>query len=177
MLKRAPWSLALAAVFAVLAVSVVALALTSPHGDSFSAPAAAPPPATADGVVRPNPRLTPGDVLPVAVADVCAAGYSRAVRDVSASTKDQVYARYGVRRRAPGDYEVDHLVPLAIGGSNDLRNLWPQPAEPRPGYREKDRLEGALHDLVCNGELDLARAQEEVAADWYAAYRRYVVDR
>jgi hypothetical protein len=26
-------------------------------------------------------------------------------------------------------YELDHLIPLELGGSNDLRNLWPQPFE------------------------------------------------
>lgn len=154
------------------------LALSWPRGDAAPAIAAATAsPAAGDGVARPDPRLTPGDVFPVTAAAVCRSGYSRSVRDVSSGTKSEVYARYGIRSRAPGEYEVDHLVPLGVGGSNDLKNLWPQPAEPRPGYREKDDLEDALHRLVCSGQLDLAEAQRQVAADWYAAYRRYVLGR
>ena len=39
------------------------------------------------------------------------------------SMRDQVYAEY---KRMPGlgCFVVDHLVPLELGGSNDLKNLW-----------------------------------------------------
>ncbi len=42
--------------------------------------------------------------------------------------------------------EVDHLTPLEdltpleVGGSNDLANQWPEAAEPRPGFHEKDQV-------------------------------------
>ncbi|MDE3096656.1 MAG: HNH endonuclease [Chloroflexota bacterium] len=123
----------------------------------------------------PNPTLTPGDVIAgVTPAQVCTPGYARSVRFVPASEKIRVYAEYGVSAHAYGAYEVDHLVPLELGGSNDIKNLWPQPAVPVPGFHEKDDLELRLHDLVCRGRLDLHAAQRAIAGDWLAAYRRYI---
>ena len=89
-----------------------------------------------------------------------------------------MFARYGLtepRRYDPDGAVVDHLVPLELGGSNDFTNLWPQ-SEHATGLdaATKDRLENRLHALVCAGELPIAEAQHEIAADWIAAYRRYV---
>jgi hypothetical protein len=65
---------------------------------------------------------------------------------------------------SPGDYEYDHLVSLELGGAvNDPQNLWPEPeGSPNP----KDRVENALHRMVCNGEMTLAQAQHIIATDW-----------
>src|SRR5512138_3054677 len=71
--------------------------------------------------VLPDPRLAPGDVLPVTRDDICVAGYSRKVRNVPAAVKRQAYALYGITRHTPGEYEVDHLISLELGGSNSIR--------------------------------------------------------
>ena len=124
---------------------------------------------------RPNPILTPGDVFAgVGAAQICVKGYSTKVRDVSIEEKDRVYAEYGIAHHTTGEYEVDHLVPLELGGSNDIKNLWPEPALPTPGFHQKDLLENKLHDLVCAGQLPLPVAQHAIASDWYAAYLAYV---
>jgi hypothetical protein len=104
---------------------------------------------------------------------VCVRGYSAGVRDVPQSEKDAVYARYGVAD-VPYKHEVDHLVSLEVGGSNAIRNLWPEPYAGRWGARTKDVLEDRLHELVCDGRLGLRSAQRIEAADWVLAYRRYV---
>jgi hypothetical protein len=121
----------------------------------------------------PNAKLTPGEALPVAAAQVCQSGYAGRTRDVSSSEKEAVYARYGVEH-VPYKHEVDHLISLEIGGSNDIRNLWPEPYAGPWGARTKDVLENKLHDLVCSGRLPLRSAQQQEARDWVAAYRRYV---
>jgi hypothetical protein len=129
------------------------------------------------GAVMPNAALTPGDVLSTNVNEICVSGYAKRARDVSTATKNQVYAEYGIISRAPGEYEIDHLVPLGIGGSNDVKNLWPQPTNPRPGRLEKDALEDELHKRICDRSIDLRTAQSDIATDWVAAYRKYVQQR
>jgi hypothetical protein len=123
----------------------------------------------------PDPELTPGDVFEVTLADICTPGYSKTVRAVPKYLRDQAFRKYGIEPHQRGDYQLDHLIPLALGGSNSVRNLWPQPHHAPPwGARAKDRLENRLHRLVCAGKLDLKTAQQEIAADWPEAYRRHV---
>ena len=98
----------------------------------------------------PAHALTPGVALAVGVSQICQPGYASSVRDVPQSEKAAVYARYRVRW-VPYQHEIDHLVSLEIGGSNSIRNLWPEPYAGRWGARTKDVLENKLHDLVCTG--------------------------
>gem|GEM_PF-1367352 len=125
--------------------------------------------------LEPDPRLTPGDTLPVSTEDICVAGYSRKVRNVPAEVRREVYARYGVPSHRPGEYELDHLISLELGGSNSVRNLWPESHWTTPwNARVKDRLENRLHRDVCDGRLDLHTAQRAIATDWIAAYGQYM---
>lgn len=97
----------------------------------------------------PNPIMTPGDVLSTNVARICTPGYSKSVRDVPESLKKAVYREYGISHHAPNSYEVDHLVSLELGGSNSIRNLWPESYTSEPlNAHVKDRLENKLHELV-----------------------------
>ena len=121
----------------------------------------------------PNPKLTPGDTLGVTKADICTPGYTKVVRAVPAAVKRQVYAAYGRSRRKGVCCEVDHLISLELGGSNRLRNLWPEPYDIVWNAHVKDRLENRLHQMVCAGQLDLTIAQRAIASDWIAAYKRY----
>jgi hypothetical protein len=93
------------------------------------------------------------------------------VRNVPASERDAVYAEYGIKQHAAGQYEVDHLVSVELGGSNDISNLFPEAASPTPGFHEKDRVENYLHDQVCRGAITLEAAQVMIATDWLAVYR------
>jgi hypothetical protein len=121
----------------------------------------------------PDRRCTPGARFKDATkARVCQPGYSSRVRHVTDGTKTAVYRAYGIRERFDGrDGEVDHLVPLELGGSNVRANLFPEAATPVPGAHEKDRLENRLHVEVCAGQLRLRKAQRLIARDWVAAYR------
>jgi hypothetical protein len=118
----------------------------------------------------PNPALTPGAIVDDVTADqVCTLGYTKTVRNVTATERALVYAEYDLTF-VPGAAEVDHFVPLELGGSNDISNLWPQPYQPSPGAREKDRVENYLHDQVCSGAIALADAQVAIESDWYAVF-------
>ncbi len=147
----------------------------------------------------PDRRLTPGAVDPaVTDADICAHDwapgdppqrggdltYSKAARHTSRATKDEVFAEYRVTN--PHDrgqsWEIDHLVPLGLGGRDTPANLWP---ESRLGSGmnawAKDRLEYRLYRLVCDpppgaSRMPLREAQAAFTSDWVAAYRRYCAD-
>ncbi len=119
----------------------------------------------------PDKACTPGDILPnVTKAEICKPGYAQGTRDVPNSEKEQVYTEYGIASHTPGQYEVDHFVSLELGGSNDVSNLWPEAANPKPGFHEKDKVENYLHDQVCSGALTLQQAQIQIATNWLDVY-------
>jgi hypothetical protein len=114
--------------------------------------------------------------------DVGTPGWAKEHRHVTESDKARVYTEYPDWQRtcrcafgSSDCCEVDHLIPLEIGGSNDLKNLSPQPADPRPGSYEKDSLENDLHQRVCKGEMSLKEAQQCIASDWVKCWEKYVV--
>ncbi len=120
----------------------------------------------------PDPACTPGARLPdVGLAQICRRGYTRTVRTgLTQDTKRAVYAAYGQPHRYNGaSGELDHLVPLEAGGSNDPANLWPQPA---PASHNKDLVENYENAMACRHRIPLATAQREIATDWTAVYRR-----
>jgi hypothetical protein len=121
----------------------------------------------------PDPRCTPGSIDPAVTqanihATICRSGYTKKVRP-SASETDRF--KFDVAYPAYGDpdadkTELDHLVSLELGGSNDATNLWPEsPPTPNP----KDKVEDALHAAVCDGRVTLAAAQNAIASDWLTA--------
>jgi hypothetical protein len=119
----------------------------------------------------PDRGCTPGaSFAHVTAKQVCTRGYSARVRHVPASVKRAVYARYGIASHSPGEYEVDHLVSLELGGSNAIRTLWPEAAVPRPGFHEKDKVENYLHRRVCHGTMTLRTAQRLIAGNWLRVY-------
>ncbi len=121
----------------------------------------------------PDGSKTPGDTLAVTRDDICVVGYTKTVRNVPTAVKDAVYASYGIVHHAPGEYEMDHLISLELGGSNSVRNLWPQSYITSPwNAHVKDKLENRIHADVCSGKLDLKAAQQEIARDWIACYKR-----
>ncbi len=120
----------------------------------------------------PDPDCTPGATFPdVTTEQTCVSGYTKTVRNVSTTLKKQVYREYGITYPAPtGTYEADHFIPLTLGGSNDIANLFPEAASPKPGFKEKDLVENYLHQQVCAGKISLAAAQRAIATNWVAVY-------
>lgn len=118
----------------------------------------------------PDPVCTPGAVLTTDASIVCVSGYSSRARDVSAATKQKVFAAYGISYSEHSNYEVDHLISLELGGSNDISNLWPEAHDIPNGAFVKDSLENHLHSEVCKGNISLAQAQAEISGDWIKYY-------
>lgn len=102
---------------------------------------------------------------------ICAPGYSTSsYRPPESQTErfkyGEAYPAYGLPD-IPGTHsELDHLIPLELGGANDAANLWPETGSiPNP----KDQVEFALHDAVCSGQVTLQRARTAIAHDWETA--------
>ncbi len=116
----------------------------------------------------PDAACTPGALFPSATAgQICIPGYARSVRNVPVRERNAVFAEYDIAAHPPGAYEVDHHISLELGGTNDIANLWPEPAaDPSPGFHEKDTVENLLHTQVCAGKMSLNEAQREIATDW-----------
>jgi hypothetical protein len=140
-------------------------------------------PLTALGNDLPDPRLTPGAINPAVTQEnlsetVCRRGYTKTIRPPAFFTnklKREQIRQYGYADTNPRSYEEDHLIALSIGGApDDPHNLWPQPLTSAWGASQKDELEFVLYKMLCNGEIALAEAQQAMASDWIAAWKKYV---
>jgi len=144
----------------------------------------------------PNASLTPGKADTLDASDLtsmwtdsCPSGkkectYSQSHRYVPESVHTAVYNEYHVTSddRNIQEGEVDHLVPLCAGGSNDISNLWYQPADNKwkgknYGYHEKDHLEKYICDEIKAGTLDPKVAYRKIRSDWVAYYREAGLDK
>lgn len=125
------------------------------------------------GPLVPNANLTPGAVRAVTANQVCTAGQLEEMRP-PLPVQQAVFHEYGMDGAPAREYEVDHLITPALGGTDDIRNLWPEPYSSTAwNAHVKDQLEDRLHELVCEGQLDLTTAQHDMATDWIAAYKKY----
>ena len=132
-----------------------------------------PGPYAAVPVTVPNARLTPGVAVATSKEEVCRESPPKN-KIVPVSVQRRVFGAYGIGSADPGSYEVDYLITPALGGSDDIRNLWPQSYSATTwNARVKDALEDRLHQLVCTGAVDLATAQRDISRDWIAAYKHY----
>jgi hypothetical protein len=191
-MKRRRWWLAAAIALGVVLVAALAFTMirrgNAPHAPTAIAQASAAeaPLATSDPTSHtlvgelPNADLTPGAIASSDVSTICRPGYATHVRPKGSEwnrLKDEAYDRYGLARghRSSIDdrgvrhaaYEVDHLIPLELGGAPaDMRNLWPEAID---SARQKDKVENDLHSLVCSGRMSLGRAQESIARNWKIA--------
>lgn len=101
-------------------------------------------------------------------ATICVKGYSASVRpplSYTAPLKRRLLAALptGVSHN-PADYELDHLVPLEVGGDpsnpkNLVLQLWPE-------ARAKDAVENRVHREVCAHQITLAAGRRCFVIDW-----------
>jgi hypothetical protein len=124
--------------------------------------------------LEPSRKLTPGATRQVSLREVCSATPDGSARVISVSERQQVFREYGMDGAPAKDYEVDFLITPELGGSNDIHNLWPEPYYSTEwNAHVKDELEDRLHQMVCDGKLDLSTAQQDISSDWILAYKKY----
>lgn len=129
--------------------------------------------AFASDPILPDSQITPGATLNITLAQLCVSGYTSTVRNVPPKIRKLVFSQYGIVN-VPHRYEVDHLISLELGGSNDIKNLWPQSYLGDTNARHKDALEDRLRSLVCKKKVTLQEAQTLISTDWISAYKKYV---
>ena len=121
----------------------------------------------------PKASITPGAAILLDREGVCAATVANN-RPVPIPLQRKVFEEYGITGAEARAYEVDYLITPALGGADDIHNLWPQSYSATVWNAQvKDALEDRLRDLVCAGKLDLATAQRDISGNWIAAYKRY----
>lgn len=111
----------------------------------------------------PELSITPGKLCERTSERRYPEGVAYCKRDVTTVTKKDVFREYGVDFNDPSNvrdnYKIDHLIPLCVGGSNDITNLWPQPAS---AYMITDPLEPLLCEKMAQGKLEQSEAVELV---------------
>jgi hypothetical protein len=127
----------------------------------------------AEGAALPRKALTPGSAHIVQVEALCSNQDLDNDPPVNPSLEQAVFKEYGVPASSKKDYALDYLITPALGGVDNIQNVWPQPYSSIWNARVKDQLEDHLHVLVCQGKVQLATAQNDMASDWIAAYKRY----
>ena len=130
--------------------------------------------------MEPNQRMTPGQLCANPNSHRYPEKIAYCNRDVSPALKRQIIENYdrvlgfNIEIMPRKQFKIDHYIPLCVGGSNDITNLWPQHESV---YKITDSLEEAVCQKMSEGKLlqkdavrliigtknDLAKAPEVLA--------------
>ena len=137
-------------------------------------------PKAVGGFFVPDPNCTPGAINPTLTDTVLKnpAFRTGCVRN-DATTEQQkatTYTWYHITHPANNQgatqtCELDHLIPLYLGGADTLDNIWPQCGPQGVNlddrfFKQKDKVEFFLGQQVRAGKMDLKDAQQGIATDW-----------
>lgn len=108
----------------------------------------------------PEPKSTPGSL--------CLKGIKRypeniiyCERDVATDLKKHIIRMYdqdfgyNIQRMPRDQFKIDHFIPLSIGGSNEVTNLWPQHYSV---YEITDPVEHLLGQKIAEAKLKQVEA-------------------
>ena len=109
---------------------------------------------------------------------ICVSGWTATVRPSTSYTqgvKRRMLLQAGLDPSEALKYELDHFVPLAVGGHpRSIDNLWLQKWDGQWSARVKDRLERTLQVMVCAGKISLHAARTAIQNGWKDAYKKFV---
>lgn len=113
----------------------------------------------------PDATLTPGSLCTTPNQFRYPERIAYCSRNVDHVTKQDAFRLYdeqlGYQTRSMNrqDFKIDHLIPLCMGGSNQIENLWPQHKEV---YNLTDPLEGLACEKMAQGRLRQRTAIEKI---------------
>lgn len=129
----------------------------------------------------PDNACTPGAYVRLSRAAVCS---PKDRLDLPVAEHRRLLSEYGVPGWTAANGEIDHRVPVFLGGLTVRANLWPESGpDPRKGENPKDRLERLVRRRVCGSStrflpaLATMRVRTAIRlflADWRHAYRTLV---
>jgi hypothetical protein len=113
-----------------------------------------------------NPEVTQENIKQT----ICVPGWTKTIRPPSSYTnriKVEMVRASTDATDTVEDYELDHIMPLAVGGhptspGNLALQLWDGP----DGAHVKDVVEVRMKRLVCLGKISLAKAQACFIKGW-----------
>lgn len=104
----------------------------------------------------PVESVTPGDLCTNSPTHRYPENIVYCERNVDTQLKNQIIRMYDeqfgyqIRQMNRGDFKIDHFIPLSIGGSNSIKNLWPQH---KSVYVITDELEHLLFQKISEGRI------------------------
>ena len=110
---------------------------------------------------KPHREMTPGSLCEQASSTRYPEHIRYCERNVEGETKAQIFVSYDrefgyeTTKMQRGAFKIDHLIPLCMGGSNEVSNLWPQHTTI---YENTDPLEPFLCDLMAGGRIKQTEA-------------------
>lgn len=118
---------------------------------------------TPQNTIKPDPAVTSGELCTEQDRDYTGRRYNEqiayCVRNVSWDRKTKIFREYGIPDHCRGEYTVDHFIPLALGGSNQETNLWP---EHKHVKATRQNLEQELYYQLRDGMITQAEAVAEI---------------
>ena len=111
--------------------------------------------------MNPDPTLTPGQLCQYATRLRYPENIKYCERDVDPETKWAVIKKYvakfgyNINGSNRMQFKIDHYIPLCMGGSNDVSNLWPQH---QSVYAQTDPMEPLMCEKMSMGRLKQAEA-------------------
>jgi hypothetical protein len=133
-----------------------------------------------NGYPLPDAKCTPGGLNPSVTLDVLRdpTWRTKTVRNCASSEAEKhvAYSWYDIEKPRVNSNEnqvceLDHLVPLELGGADGLGNIWPQCGPDAVSlnqryFKQKDHVENYLAEEVKAGRMPLVEAQRGIATDW-----------
>lgn len=111
--------------------------------------------------IGPDPVVTPGAICEDSPTRRYLENIVYCERNVDTQLKKEIIKMYDerfgftIRQMNRGDFKIDHFIPLSIGGSNSISNLWPQH---KSVYAVTDPLEQELSNKISAGRIKQAEA-------------------
>lgn len=111
--------------------------------------------------IRPDQSLTPGSLCQRASEHRYPERVRYCNRDVDSDVKAGIFVTYDrelgyqTAKMQRSQFKIDHLIPLCLGGSNEVSNLWPQH---HSVYDLTDPLEPFMCERLARGQIRQADA-------------------